>query len=80
MTGAFVMLMEMSENGEGSFMMSFGGGGGRVGENGTSRSHNVSPGEYTLSAREMGPGRAGEDPKLPRRRSSSAAKTSAASR
>lgn len=54
MTGAFVMLMEVSENGEGSFMMSFGGGGGRVGENGHFSIHNVSPGEYSVSAREMG--------------------------
>lgn len=54
MTGAFVMLMEISENGEGSFMMSFGGGGGRVGENGHFTIHNVSPGEYSVSAREMG--------------------------
>jgi protocatechuate 3,4-dioxygenase beta subunit len=54
MTGAFVMLMEVSENGEGSFMMSFGGGGGRVGENGHFTIHNVSPGEYSVSAQEMG--------------------------
>lgn len=54
MTGAFVMLMEVSENGEGSFMMSFGGGGGRVGEGGHFTIHNVSPGEYSISAQEMG--------------------------
>ena len=53
MTGAFVTLLEVSEGGEGSFMMSF-GGGARVGENGHFTIHNISPGEYSLSAREMG--------------------------
>ncbi len=51
----FVTLMETSEGGEGNFMMSF-GGGGRIGEGGHFTLNNVSPGEYTISAREMGPG------------------------
>ena len=73
MTGAFVTLMEVSENGEGSFMMSFGGGGGRVGENGHFTIHNVSPGESLgLRARD---GVATPTPRPPRRRSSSAVKT-----
>ena len=59
MTGAFVSLIETSGDGEG-FMMAF-GGGNRVGENGHFTLANVSPGEYTITAREMGPGRAGEE-------------------
>jgi protocatechuate 3,4-dioxygenase beta subunit len=59
MTGAFVTLMESSEGGEGTFMMSF-GGGARVGEGGHFTLNNVSPGDYTISAREMGPGREGD--------------------
>jgi hypothetical protein len=59
MTGAFVSIIETS--GDGTFMMSF-GGGNRVGENGHFTLTDVSPGEYTISAREMGPGRRdGED-------------------
>jgi carboxypeptidase family protein len=59
MTGAFVSIIETS--GDGNFMMSF-GGGNRVTESGHFTLTNVSPGEYTISAREMGPGRRdGED-------------------
>jgi Carboxypeptidase regulatory-like domain len=60
MTGAMVLLMETSENGEG-FTMSV-GGGGRVGEGGHFTLNNVSPGDYTLSAGDMGPRRGDSDP------------------
>jgi protocatechuate 3,4-dioxygenase beta subunit len=59
MTGAFVTLIEATEGGD-TFMMSF-GGANRVGENGHFTIGNVSPGEYTVTAREMGPGRGGEE-------------------
>ncbi len=59
LTGAFVSIVETSGDG-GTFMMSF-GGGNRVSENGHFTLTDVSPGEYTLTAREMGPGRAGDD-------------------
>jgi carboxypeptidase family protein len=55
MTGAFVQIIETTGDG-GNFMMSF-GGGNRVGENGHFTLTDVAPGEYTLTAREMGPGR-----------------------
>ena len=61
MTGAFVSLIETTGEGSGGFMMMSFGGGNRVGENGHFTLSNVSPGEYTITAREMGPGRAGED-------------------
>jgi hypothetical protein len=54
------MLMEVTEGGEGMFTMAFGGGGARVGEGGRFTIHNVSPGEYSISAREMGPGSDGD--------------------
>jgi protocatechuate 3,4-dioxygenase beta subunit len=60
MTGAFVSLMETSGDGGNFMMMSF-GGGNRVGENGHFTLTDVSPGEYTITAREMGPGRDGEE-------------------
>jgi hypothetical protein len=60
MAGAFVTIIETTGGG-GGFMMSF-GGGNRVGENGHFTLTDIAPGEYTLSAREMGPGRReGED-------------------
>jgi len=55
-----VLLMETSENGEG-FAMAV-GGGSRVGEGGHFTLNNVSPGEYTLTASEMGPRRGDGDP------------------
>ena len=57
MTGAFVQITE-STNG-GGFMMF--GGANRVGENGRFTLSDVSPGEYTLTAREMGPARDGDE-------------------
>jgi protocatechuate 3,4-dioxygenase beta subunit len=60
MTGAFVSLMETSGDGGNFMMMSF-GGGNRVGENGHFTLTDVSPGEYTITAREMGPGRDGDE-------------------
>lgn len=56
MTGAFVTLIETMEGGGTNFMMSF-GGGSRVNEGGHFTLSNMSPGDYTLSARQMGPGR-----------------------
>jgi protocatechuate 3,4-dioxygenase beta subunit len=60
MAGAFVQLVESSgDGGGGAFMMSF-GGGTQVGENGHFRLTSVGPGNYTVMAREMRPGREGE--------------------
>jgi len=59
MTGAFVSLIETSGDGGNFTMMSF--GGNRVGENGHFTLTDVSPGEYTIAAREMGPGRDGDE-------------------
>jgi protocatechuate 3,4-dioxygenase beta subunit len=61
MAGAFVQLIESSgdSGGGGAFFMSF-GGGGRVSETGHFTLNNVSPGDYTIMAREMGPGREGD--------------------
>jgi protocatechuate 3,4-dioxygenase beta subunit len=60
MAGAFVQLIESTgEGGGGAFMMSF-GGGSRAADNGHFTLTSVSPGDYTVVAREMGPGREGE--------------------
>ena len=53
MAGAFVMLMESARGGD--FMMMSMGGGNRVRDDGTFTLSSVSPGEYTLQARPMGP-------------------------
>ncbi len=56
MAGAFVQLIESSGEAGGRFMMSF-GGGSRVTDSGHFTLTNVSPGDYTIMVREMGPGR-----------------------
>ena len=60
MAGAFVVLMESAEFGEGGFVM-FAGGGNRVRDDGSFTISNVSPGEYTMQARRMGPGGGDEE-------------------
>jgi hypothetical protein len=55
MAGAFIMMGESTDGVGGGFSMMF-GGGGRVDEAGHFTVNNVSPGEYFLSVRRMGPG------------------------
>jgi hypothetical protein len=68
MAGAFVMLREDMRAGDGGMMMSFGGGGNRVRDDGSFILPNIAPGDYVLEARPMmmmGPGRRGdEDPEV----------------